>query len=561
VSSSERQDAFSKLMAAAPSSKTHHRGVVVAPKQLKEPAVVVVLEDGGEEEKEAQHSAVNLGERSSDNEDRSVTRDNHSRDGVPKRSIMDVLMTKKSRRAPDDSGSAPKASTTDTQTPHSSSLHDKTDPLKSATKEESETMPVRTKSSVTSAFSVMMSAAAELSRPECFVFDFAAKRCDWFESLSAFENSPSSLSSWSSSATLWRQHVKLGRGASQNKVLLIGRNLPVECTSHSTSSVLNCDPLSRLSVGVLKSIMQKAFRRMDSETCRRAACEIAVKSWTDLVRRAPIVILEDGFANSWFAPLVWVMLADSVGLKPSPELAKFVVDVLAASAEQPLLDSNGWSAGFDATQAGPLMRSDLAGMTHPDHAGLIFSMQARALFGGMGGDVMMCKAYARVWYNRLSGREGQEVQLVFAEALQASGAPHTTSSFLGLCGFDHSYNLARLSPGVDFHCQPRLFESVVKNANVNMEDFRRAMWHFRSGVNFRGRVETNSRGEPIVPLIIPTPETLEGNRRRYCRMEKGLDGSYDGENVSLFEVWQKVALECERESLEYLRNILAQRYS
>jgi len=39
--------------------------------------------------------------------------------------------------------------------------------------------------------------------------------------------------------------------------------------------------------------------------------ELADKSWSDLIRRLPIIILEDAILHPDFALVVWLMVADS----------------------------------------------------------------------------------------------------------------------------------------------------------------------------------------------------------------------------------------------------------
>lgn len=68
---------------------------------------------------------------------------------------------------------------------------------------------------------------------------------------------------------------------------------------------------SRLSVAHLKSCLQKSIRRRAPLPAVRVAMELADKSWGDLIRRLPIIVLEDSTLHPDFPLLVWLMVADS----------------------------------------------------------------------------------------------------------------------------------------------------------------------------------------------------------------------------------------------------------
>mmetsp|Transcript_34819 Transcript_34819/g.68536 ORF Transcript_34819/g.68536 Transcript_34819/m.68536 type:complete len:379 (-) Transcript_34819:847-1983(-) len=68
---------------------------------------------------------------------------------------------------------------------------------------------------------------------------------------------------------------------------------------------------SGLSVPVLKSMLQKCVRRRRPMPSVRIAMELAQKSWSDLIRRLPLIVLEDSLLHPDFPLLVWLVVADS----------------------------------------------------------------------------------------------------------------------------------------------------------------------------------------------------------------------------------------------------------
>lgn len=61
----------------------------------------------------------------------------------------------------------------------------------------------------------------------------------------------------------------------------------------------------------LKSILQKSIRRRAPLPSVRVAMELADKSFGDLIRRLPIIMLEDSFLHEDIGLLVWLMAAES----------------------------------------------------------------------------------------------------------------------------------------------------------------------------------------------------------------------------------------------------------
>lgn len=61
----------------------------------------------------------------------------------------------------------------------------------------------------------------------------------------------------------------------------------------------------------LKSILQKSIRRRAPLPSVRVAMELADKSLGDLLRRLPVIMLEDSFLHQDMGLLVWLMAAES----------------------------------------------------------------------------------------------------------------------------------------------------------------------------------------------------------------------------------------------------------
>lgn len=191
---------------------------------------------------------------------------------------------------------------------------------------------------------------------------------------------------------------------------------------------------SHLSISHLKSCLQKSIRRRAPLPAVRVAMELADKSWTDLIRRLPIIVLEDSTLHPDFGLLVWLMIADSKGYLPSKELIVRVLQIVFEMASCPWQDviaehSNDDSSGSPTKDSTCSIES---GSGNKDNTPTSFSLSSssstlfprqqhkeqtstkvcetmiramllRAQYGGMKCDVDMLHSFAKIWLQRFHG--------------------------------------------------------------------------------------------------------------------------------------------------------------
>jgi len=102
-----------------------------------------------------------------------------------------------------------------------------------------------------------------------------------------------------------------------NRVLLVSRKskLSVSLSIYFSKNANYIDILTLIfassQIPVLKSILQKSIRRKRPLPSTKVAMELADKSLGDLLRRLPIIILEDSTLHPRFPFIVWLMVAES----------------------------------------------------------------------------------------------------------------------------------------------------------------------------------------------------------------------------------------------------------
>ena len=298
-----------------------------------------------------------------------------------------------------------------------------------------------------------------------------------------------------------------------------GRDIDLVITSSVPSAALSRERgfglvrrHSRLSVPVLKSMLQKNIRRRRPMPAVRVAMELADKSYGDLVRRLPIMVLEDSILHPDFPLLVWLMVAESKGFKPPQQLMiklmRIVFEVASCPIKDPLPSDDTFADEDVGNNDGEI---DLADALGPDCETMLRAMLLRVSYGGMKCDTEMLIQYEHMWRKRFRAQmEGPEIAALHTqdpEALSQANAGHGSDNStkfeararIAIAGGDsltvlwsdlpaHSLEkaavqsgdhvpnliaarLEKLSPsdaihnGVDFHCSAVL-ETVLSDESI-----------------------------------------------------------------------------------------------
>jgi hypothetical protein len=240
---------------------------------------------------------------------------------------------------------------------------------------------------------------------------------------------------------------------------------------------------SRLSVPVLKSIFQKAVRRRRPLPAVRVAMELADKSLGDLLRRLPVIVLEDSTLHPDMDFLMWIMMAHSKEFVPSPRLMLRVFQVVYEVASCQWSDPIGPEGEDEDRINGPattltsLAKSSMADYLSPSlKESILWSILLRAEYGGMRCDVRMLHTYAKIWNQRfettslpesvatrLGGSVDQLKTLNWPDVptqIHRRAKEQGNDRVAAICsnGIDRLVHEDICVEGVDFHCSPVIDE-------------------------------------------------------------------------------------------------------
>jgi hypothetical protein len=229
--------------------------------------------------------------------------------------------------------------------------------------------------------------------------------------------------------------------------------------------------------------------------------ELADKSWTDLIRRLPIIVLEDSTLHPDFSLLVWLMIADSKGYIPSRELIVRVMQIVFEMAACPLKDSVEDSEDASLTKSTdndnidsqPITSFSLCSSSsdlfpkqqYQDNSrgkeceAAIRSMLLRAQYGGMKCNVVMLHDFAKLWLQRFNDKshpvpnsilgtksatdstsntndlKWMDVPRIIHTKAREQSEKLVTMNIFNPTGAVVALNMNDVCPaGIDFHCSP-----------------------------------------------------------------------------------------------------------
>lgn len=229
--------------------------------------------------------------------------------------------------------------------------------------------------------------------------------------------------------------------------------------------MMNSSPMERRpvcsDVPLLISMLQKAVRRGRSDVAVAVAHELCHIDPLALVRRLPIIAVEDVDAKDGsLTRAVWLCLFLSVSPSEAcltEDDARWLIGYAGALAE-----SRAYDARFREGPVPSAITVWKRASRIQDHLSL--SLVCRASFGGMTGDMDML--------HRAAATDLRDVSSV---------------SPLALCD-----PIRRLTPSValleavDFHCAPFMLQVLTsKVPHAKEDDIKRAMWHNSSKYNVR----------------------------------------------------------------------------
>ncbi len=215
-------------------------------------------------------------------------------------------------------------------------------------------------------------------------------------------------------------------------------------------------------IPILKSCLQKAVRRKKTDVALRTTVTLLCLDPVQVLRRLPIIMVEDALCHPELQTLVWLMAVFS---QKEYEINDWLVSLILNRVEF-ICQMEGRETLTDEFEKVDLIQLLKSSEIDPN---LLWALQLRKSYGGMKGDMWMLDYHTFHWYHRI--KDGFQFE-EFSPNLIDIGE-------LGVLPVKKI-----LPSAIDFHCT-NIAQIVSGNTDLLDKDIKKAIWHHRSGINVR----------------------------------------------------------------------------
>ena len=236
----------------------------------------------------------------------------------------------------------------------------------------------------------------------------------------------------------------------------IGINMYYRRPTHNKQIILP-NIHSKANIPLLKSNLQKAVRRCHTDIAINSALAIIQRDPLELLRRLPIIYIEDVCLMDSYSIIVWLMIAE----KEHP-LDINDIDIILHVVKSLCETQTYYDDTIDYTTDFELTHKNLQDLENKD---LLLSIFYRAQYGGMKGDMTMLRNSIYYYSKRPS-----EIEKTVYDSIHYA---------------ELGDNIDILPEAIDFHPFPQMIHILVKQTYLDNNDIKKCIWFVESGVNIR----------------------------------------------------------------------------
>jgi hypothetical protein len=217
----------------------------------------------------------------------------------------------------------------------------------------------------------------------------------------------------------------------------------------------------KYTIPLIKSNLQKAVRRRENQIAIQSALVLIQKDPMELLRRLPIIYIEDVCLMDSYSIVVWLMIA----AKDYGNLRVRDIDILL----------NIVNSLCDCKTCFNYIKNDCVyDFTHEmlqfvQNGSQLLSVHYRSEYGGLKGDMQMLKV--AIDYYRMNPDEVKKTEynnIVYSKIER---------------------EIEVLVEAIDFHCYPQMLSILNKKTGIEKDTIKMCIWFAESGYNVR-KIET-----------------------------------------------------------------------
>lgn len=224
----------------------------------------------------------------------------------------------------------------------------------------------------------------------------------------------------------------------------------------------------------LKSHLQKSIRKGHEQLALSTAIHMIKMNPIELLRRLPIIMIEDVMLHESFSTLIWLMVSVSNGFRLKKYMYEWILGIILVITKIEHYDSIDFTNDIDSERLIHQLES-YGNLKNDSELSILYSMHIRVAYGGMECDMRMFQQYAHKWYQRFQLKEEADLQM---NKTKIRNVIFTSVKWLELDEWDVT--------AIDFHCSPKLIEFMQKKfPDIPENEIKKIIWENASSTNFR----------------------------------------------------------------------------
>lgn len=221
----------------------------------------------------------------------------------------------------------------------------------------------------------------------------------------------------------------------------------------------------------LKSHLQKCIRKKDDIRAISSCYHLLKLSLNEVLRRLPIIMLEDTILHESFTTIIWLMIAiTSKKFKMQKYIYEWILGIIYTLCIIDVIDV------IDITEQDiitllPIEQLNKYNDLDSNYCSLLYSMHLRIAYGGEENDIKLIKSYISLWEKRFRNK------IVKINSITVRPISINVKE-LELDDWDLS--------AIDYHCNSTFLNVILKKYDdLKEEELKKMIWHNSSNINMR----------------------------------------------------------------------------
>jgi len=293
---------------------------------------------------------------------------------------------------------------------------------------------------------------------------------------------------------------KIPNNIKWKKIIKIGYREIILCSSFTPNNLKINDDLKDYH-SFLISHLQKAIRRNKITASLYTTDLLLEIEPVKLLRRLPIIMLEDTQLHHSYSTLIWLMCLVSSNFRLEENHKRWILGVVY------LLSVSKYKEHFDYNDKWIFYKKikSIHSIKNILLQDIIYSLETRKCYGGMEGDKNMITSFQNIYLNRYLHND---IDSKFETFFYQKVKPIMTKKI--------KFNQKDwLLEAYDFHINKSLpWVIECEFPEYNTDDYKEAIWYKSSGINFRSLIQYNNKFIYCKKNIIPNQITEIWNKIR-----------------------------------------------